>query len=142
MIEGVLVDRPRAKALYEARVRRGADPGLAEIKAGNIFETHVFPIFPQRGRRIRLRFAMPIPLAGLNCPLTLSSRVKVGPPPFGWRMPRARRAPRCLMAIPLVSSVRARHSSPAAAVRHSHSKASHPCPPRIAAADPRSPCQW
>jgi hypothetical protein len=92
MIEGVLVDRPRAKALYEARVRRGADPGLAEIKAGNIFETHVFPIFPQRGRRIRLRFAMPIPLAGLNLPLNAEQ------PSEGWsttiRVEDAASAPR------------------------------------------------
>ncbi|WP_206244048.1 VIT domain-containing protein [Novosphingobium terrae] len=95
MIDGVLVDRPRAKALYEARVRRGADPGLAEIKAGNIFETHVFPIFPQRGRRIRLRFTMPIPLAGLNLPLNVEQ------PSEGWsttiRVEDASAAPRATL---------------------------------------------
>ncbi|MBS0254148.1 MAG: hypothetical protein JSS36_02785 [Proteobacteria bacterium] len=78
MVDGVLVDRPRAAAIYDARVRRGVDPGVAEIKAGNLFETRVHPILPGSGRRIRLRFVAPVPLAGLSLPLAID------PPDEGW----------------------------------------------------------
>ncbi|MES2445363.1 MAG: VIT domain-containing protein [Pseudomonadota bacterium] len=56
MVDGVLVDRPRAKAVYEAAVRRGVDPGVAEVSQGGEFRTRVFPIQPGRGRVIRVRF--------------------------------------------------------------------------------------
>lgn len=42
MIDGVLVDRPRAKAVYEARVRSGVDPALAEVAPDGSFATRVF----------------------------------------------------------------------------------------------------
>jgi Vault protein inter-alpha-trypsin domain len=73
MVDGVLVDHPRAKALYEARVRRGVDPGLAEVKPGNVFETHVHPIFPGGGRHIRLTFAFAIPADGARLPFDIAA---------------------------------------------------------------------
>ncbi|MEJ8630664.1 VIT domain-containing protein [Sphingomonas sp. I4] len=42
MVDGVLVDRPRAKAVYEARVRQRVDPGLAEVGADNVFRRGCF----------------------------------------------------------------------------------------------------
>ena len=78
MVDGVLVDRPHAKAVYDARVRRGIDPGLAEVTADNVFETHVNPIWPHQGRRIRLRFVTPIDAAGLHLPFA------IGAPLGGW----------------------------------------------------------
>jgi tetratricopeptide (TPR) repeat protein len=73
MIDGVLVDRPRAKLVYDQRVRQRIDPGLAEVKPGNVFETHVHPIFPGAGRRIRLRFVTPLGVAGLRLPLHVAA---------------------------------------------------------------------
>ena len=73
MIDGVLVDRPRAKLVYDQRVRQRVDPGLAEVKPGNVFETHVLPIFPGAGRRIRLRFVTPLGIGGLRLPLHVSA---------------------------------------------------------------------
>jgi hypothetical protein len=82
LVEGVLVDRPRAKAVYDARVRRGVDPGLAEVTADNVFETHVNPILPQQGRRIRLRFVTPIGTDGCICPSAWPRRRADGRSPF------------------------------------------------------------
>ena len=78
LIDGVLVDRPRARAVYNERVRRGIDPGVAEVTPDNMFSTSVYPVRPGRGRTIRLRFAMPIPLDGYHLPLA------IGAPSEGW----------------------------------------------------------
>ena len=78
MIDGVLVDRPRAKAVYEARIRRGVDPGLAETTSDGIFETRIFPVFPGRGRTIRVRFVAPVPLDGYRLPVGIEA------PAEGW----------------------------------------------------------
>lgn len=77
MIDGVLVDQARAKAVYEATVRRGVDPGLAEVTADNQFRTRVFPILPGKGRTIRVRFTAP---AGIGYLLPL----KLDAPREGW----------------------------------------------------------
>ncbi len=58
MIEGVLVDQPKAKAIYEDEVRKNIDPGFAEVK-GNKFETRIYPIAPEGSRTITLRFVAP-----------------------------------------------------------------------------------
>jgi len=76
MVDGVLVDRPRAKAVYEARVRRGVDPGLAEAMPDGAFQTHVFPIWPGRGRMIRVHFVTPA--GGYRLPLAIDA------PAEGW----------------------------------------------------------
>ncbi|MGC1305205.1 MAG: VIT domain-containing protein [Caulobacteraceae bacterium] len=68
MVDGVLVGKRAATLAYQKQVRRGADPGLAETTPDNAFRTRVFPIFPGRGRTIRLEFVAPI---GPDEPLTL-----------------------------------------------------------------------
>ena len=78
MVDGVLVDRPRAKAVYEARVRQRVDPGLATVTADNLFETRISPILPRRGRQIRVRFTVPVDATGLHLPLA------TGAPRDGW----------------------------------------------------------
>ncbi|NML08299.1 VIT domain-containing protein [Sphingomonas sp. G-3-2-10] len=60
MIAGVLVDQPKAKAVYEERVRQRVDPGLAEVTTDGAFKTRVFPIPPRGTRTIRLRFVAPL----------------------------------------------------------------------------------
>ena len=76
MIDGVLVDQPKAKEAYSDKVRRGVDPGLAEVGRDNSFSTRVFPIFPGRGRTIRVRFATPIdPREGYALPLRSAGRI-------------------------------------------------------------------
>ncbi|MBO9624108.1 MAG: hypothetical protein J7500_15475 [Sphingomonas sp.] len=60
MVDGVLVDRPRAKAVYEANVRGRVDPGLAEVDPAGTFRTRVFPIPARGARTIRLRYVAPL----------------------------------------------------------------------------------
>ncbi|MEG3148749.1 VIT domain-containing protein [Sphingomonas sp. ZT3P38] len=76
LIDGVLVDRPKAEVAYEARVRRGVDPGLAEVADG-AFHTRVFPIPAGEGRTIRLRFTAPA-TDGFSLPLRFAA------PSGGW----------------------------------------------------------
>jgi len=78
LVDGVLVDRPRARAVYADRVRAGVDPGLAEVRRDGLFETHVFPIPPGGGRTIRLRFVTAIGAGGYALPLALDA------PAHGW----------------------------------------------------------
>lgn len=80
MIDGVLVDRPRARAVYDARVRVRVDPGVAEVEPDNLFHAQVNPILPGRGRTIRLRFAMPVPTTGYRLPIAVAT------PSQGWRV--------------------------------------------------------
>ncbi len=56
MIDGVLVDRAKAQAVYAERVRTRVDPGLGEVSNDNVFSTKIFPITPQNGRTIRVKF--------------------------------------------------------------------------------------
>ena len=60
MIDGVLTGKRQAELAYQRKVRRGLDPGLAEMTRDNAFETHVFPILPGKGRTVRLEFAAPL----------------------------------------------------------------------------------
>ncbi|WP_044561395.1 VIT domain-containing protein, partial [Azospirillum sp. B4] len=60
MTDGTLVAKRAATLAYQKQVRRGVDPGLAEVTRDNAFRTHVFPIFPNRGRTVRVEFATPI----------------------------------------------------------------------------------
>jgi Vault protein inter-alpha-trypsin domain/Uncharacterized protein conserved in bacteria (DUF2135) len=60
MVDGVLVGHRKALVTYQQRVRRGVDPGIAEVTRENAFRTHVFPIMPGRGRSIRLAFVAPL----------------------------------------------------------------------------------
>lgn len=60
MIDGVLVDHPRAKAIYEERVRGAVDPGLATVGNDGVFHTRIYPVPPRGERRVRLRFVAPL----------------------------------------------------------------------------------
>ncbi len=74
MIEGVLVDQPKARAVYQDEVRKGVDPGLAEVTSDNRFETRIFPIMAGAERIIRVRFATPVDENhGLTMPFNLSN---------------------------------------------------------------------
>ena len=50
MIDGVVVDKDRARQVFEAEVRKGVDPGLVEWTGGSNFKTRIFPI-PAKGTR-------------------------------------------------------------------------------------------
>ena len=54
MVEGVVVEKQAARIAFEKEVRKGVDPGLAELVAGNIFKTRVYPVFPKETRTVRV----------------------------------------------------------------------------------------
>jgi hypothetical protein len=69
MVAGTLLDQPKARRVYENEVRKGIDPGLAEV-SGNMFRTRVYPIAPQGSRTIRVSFSAPADaLEGFVLPL-------------------------------------------------------------------------
>jgi hypothetical protein len=79
MAEGVIVERTRARQVYEAIVARDVDPGLMEWVKGNLFHTRIFPIPELGSRRVRLCFVQQLPAEDGEClfrlPLRFSSAV-------------------------------------------------------------------
>ena len=56
MRQGVVVEKEKARTVFEAEVRKGVDPGFVEKTVGNNFKTRVYPI-PSRGiRKIQITF--------------------------------------------------------------------------------------
>jgi Ca-activated chloride channel family protein len=57
MVEGKIMDKDKARQIYEDIVRRMKDPALLEYVGRNIFKARVYPI-PARGeKRIRLKYS-------------------------------------------------------------------------------------
>ncbi len=54
MREGVVVDKQTARVAFEETTRQQIDPGLAELTAGNVFRTRLYPIPAQGSKRVRL----------------------------------------------------------------------------------------
>jgi tetratricopeptide (TPR) repeat protein len=76
MIDGVLLDQPKAREVYTDKVREGIDPGLGEVSRDAVFTTRVYPVLPGSGRTIRVRFITPIdPEQGFELPLASEKTV-------------------------------------------------------------------
>lgn len=66
LVEADIVERARARAIYEDLKRRKVDPGLLEWSGGNLFTARVWPI-PRHGeKRIRIRYTQLLPLEGAS----------------------------------------------------------------------------
>jgi Vault protein inter-alpha-trypsin domain len=88
--EGEVVERRRARLVYEDYLHRRQDPALLEQEAGNEFSARVFPI-PPRGRKeliVSYSYALAradqpyvIPLRGLSAVGSLDVRVLLGDSP-------------------------------------------------------------
>ena len=50
LVDGVVLDKQKARRVFETEVRKGVDPGFVEQVAGAAYRTRVFPI-PARGTR-------------------------------------------------------------------------------------------
>jgi Ca-activated chloride channel homolog len=71
MVDGVVVEREKARVVFEEIVRQRIDPGLVEWTKGNVFRTRVFPI-PARGtRRVMVRFVSELAGDARGCSYTL-----------------------------------------------------------------------
>lgn len=71
MVDGVVVEREKARVVFEEIVRQRIDPGLVEWTRGNVFRTRVFPI-PSRGtRKVMVRFVSELAGDARGCSYTL-----------------------------------------------------------------------
>ncbi len=76
LMDGVLVARRQATLVYQAKVRQGLDPGLAEITREHAFRTHVYPILQGKERTIRLEFVSPFDrTSGFSLPFEVPESV-------------------------------------------------------------------
>jgi len=62
MIEADVVEKQRAREIYEEIMRERRDPGLLEWTGGNIFKARVWPIFGNSEKRIRITYTQVLPL--------------------------------------------------------------------------------
>ncbi|MCA9062144.1 MAG: hypothetical protein KDA96_03775 [Planctomycetaceae bacterium] len=62
LIEADVVERQRAREIYETILREKRDPGLLEWEGGNVFKARVFPIEPHSEKRIRITYTQTLPL--------------------------------------------------------------------------------
>ncbi len=64
VIEADVVEKQRAREIYETILRERRDPGLLEWTGGNIFKARVFPIEPHSEKRIKIVYTQVLPLKG------------------------------------------------------------------------------
>lgn len=64
--EGVVVPKETARVAFEAITRQGIDPGLAELIAGNVFRTRLYPIPAQGAKRVQLKVVSALEDAGTH----------------------------------------------------------------------------
>ncbi len=62
LIEADVVEKQRAREIYETILRERRDPGLLEWTGGNIFKARVFPIEAQSEKRIKIVYTQVLPL--------------------------------------------------------------------------------
>ena len=60
LMEGEIVERSRAREIYEDIVDSMRDPALLEWEAGQVFSLRVFPIAPGEDKRVILRYLAPL----------------------------------------------------------------------------------
>jgi hypothetical protein len=83
MMEGEIVEREKARTVYESIVDAMQDPALLEWQEGNRFKLRVFPIEPMSEKRVVFRYAAPL-----------------APTIDGWEYVYATQAPDMQAAIP------------------------------------------
>ena len=64
LVEADVVEKQRAREIYEEILRERRDPGLLEWAGGNIFKARVFPIEPHSEKRIKITYTQVLPLRG------------------------------------------------------------------------------
>ena len=62
LIEADVVEKQRAREIYETILRENRDPALLEWTGGNIFKARVFPIEANSDKRIRIQYTHVLPM--------------------------------------------------------------------------------
>ncbi len=63
-VEADVVEKQRAREIFETILREKRDPGLLEWSGGNLFKARVFPIPPNAEKRIKITYTQVLPLKG------------------------------------------------------------------------------
>ncbi|HUR54841.1 MAG TPA: VIT and VWA domain-containing protein, partial [Gemmataceae bacterium] len=64
LVEADVVEKQRAREIYETILREKRDPGLLEWAGGNIFKARVYPIPGLSEKRIKISYTQVLPLQG------------------------------------------------------------------------------
>ena len=64
LVEGELLPKGQARAIYNSIVNRRRDPALLEQVGEDLFRMSVFPIFGRDTKRILLDFTIPLEVSG------------------------------------------------------------------------------
>ncbi len=64
LVEADIVEKQRAREIYETILREKRDPGLLEWSGGNIFKARVFPIPAGGEKRIKITYTQVLPCRG------------------------------------------------------------------------------
>ncbi len=64
MVEADVVEKQRAREIYETILQEKRDPGLLEWTGGNVFKARVYPIFGNSEKRVRITYTQVLPLKG------------------------------------------------------------------------------
>ncbi len=62
LVEADIVEKQKAREIYETILRERRDPGLLEWSGGNIFKARVFPIPAQAEKRITITYTQVLPV--------------------------------------------------------------------------------
>ncbi|MBS0206986.1 MAG: hypothetical protein JSS49_29270 [Planctomycetes bacterium] len=62
LVEADIVEKQRAREIYETILSEKRDPGLLEWTGGNIFSARVFPIEPHSEKRVKIAYTQVLPL--------------------------------------------------------------------------------
>lgn len=62
LVEADVVEKERAREIYETILRERRDPGLLEWAGGNLFKARVFPIIGHSEKRIKITYTQVLPL--------------------------------------------------------------------------------
>ena len=73
LVEADVVEKQRAREIYETILREKRDPGLLEWSGGNMFKARVFPIEANSEKRIKIVYTQVLPLNGNQISLQLSA---------------------------------------------------------------------
>jgi len=67
LIRGELLEKDRARSIYENIVRQSKDPGLLEHAGANLFRVRVFPILANAQQKIELTYVERVPYDAGSC---------------------------------------------------------------------------
>src|SRR4029079_16602347 len=62
LVEADIVEKQRAREIYETILRERRDPGLLEWTQGNLFKARVFPIEANSEKRVKIVYTQVLPL--------------------------------------------------------------------------------